>query len=122
MMGIGLVVCPGCAPALEYDIELANDTGAPIDDAHVVFEGFQSVGGSIPPAISKVHMAVTHEMPDTVEVQWRPFETPEASLRRVHVPIPPAVRDHLTFHDKLLFTIRRDGTVTVSREKTPYTR
>src|SRR5438105_4977490 len=123
LIGLCLVTGVGCA-TVEYAVEILNDTGVMIDDAHVTFEGFQSVGGSMPNGISKMHMGISREIPEAVQVQWRlnpggVMGDPGRPLQQVTVHIPPALRDHLTARDVLVFAIHRDGTVTVTREQIP---
>lgn len=76
-----------------YDIELHNGTKQLIDDAHVSFGKFKSIGGSIPPGISKQHMEVNRTLPDTATVEWR---TADGVLHHKDVALKSAVGEHFS--------------------------
>jgi hypothetical protein len=62
----------GCASlGPSYSITIQNSTGVRIDDAHVSWDSFKSVGGSFNPGVHKAHRFITVPLPLRVAVRWR---------------------------------------------------
>lgn len=71
---VAFVIClAACQPA-ELDLTLVNATPGFIQDAHVEFDGFRSIGGSFSPGISKTHGGIRRRLPEQVRVTWRDAE------------------------------------------------
>jgi hypothetical protein len=91
----------------EYDVEIKNSTDHFIYDAHVRLDDFESVGGTVGPHVSKVHMAVHQRLPTVAHVVW---DSDKNEHHDVVVPlnVPPR------FVGSIVFEIHPGSTVTVS--------
>jgi hypothetical protein len=91
----------------EYDVEIKNSTEHLIYQAHVQLNDFESIGGTVGPHVSKVHMAVHHRLPAVAHVVWN-SDTNEHHDVAVPLKVPPR------FIGSIVFEIHSGGTVTVS--------
>lgn len=105
-----------CCAALRppYAILIENSTGQLIDDAHVYWEGFKSVGGAMSPGADAGHAFIRSPLPPRVMVRWR---TPDGVTHREEVEIPEGVRRR--FRGTLHFELFPDGHVEVRAESAP---
>ena len=64
-----MVCCVTLRPS--YTVVIENSTGALIRDAHVYWEDFESIGGSMDPGVWKSHNYIQAPLPRRVMVRWR---------------------------------------------------
>ena len=98
-----------CASGPQYDIEIKNSTGRFIQDAHVRFDGFESIGGTLAPDAKKVHGGIRRPLPAVVDVVWA-SDTGERHDVRVAVNLPAH------FIGVVAFEIAADNSVAVTSE------
>jgi|SRR5581483_3736812 len=98
-----------CASRPEYDIEIKNSTGRFIRDAHVRFDDFESIGGTIAPGAKKVHGGIHRRPPPIVVVVWV-SDTEQRHEVRSPLNLPPQ------FVGVVVFEIGSDNSVTVTPE------
>lgn len=79
---VGLLVA-GCGIE-DYNIVIKNTGSRRIDRACVMFGGFRSVGGLLPPDIWSKHMRPDRPIPDIATVEWR---TDDGVLHRQDVEV-----------------------------------
>jgi hypothetical protein len=91
-----------------YSVSVRNMTQATITDAHVSFDGFRSIGGTVDPGIYKSNVDVQRPIPEEATVEWRTSDN--VSHRRV-VKVRSAVPAR--FRGEIFFEIMPDGTVKV---------
>ncbi len=101
-----LIVLVACG-ASEFDLTLENGTSGPIDDAHVRFNGFTSLGGSFNSGIRKTHGGINRPLPAEITVEWRSAEGQSYSRQ---ISVPENVRSAC----EVLVRINQDGSVTVA--------
>mgnify|MGYP000120737298 CR=1 FL=1 len=101
-----LLVLFACG-ASEFDLTLENGTSAPIDDAHVRFNGFTSLGGAFDSGIRKTQGGIIPSLPAEITVEWRNAEGKPYSRR---ITVPEDVRSA----SDVLVRINQDGSVTVA--------
>ena len=69
-----LILWITCAGGTEYSVILRNTTSQMIDDGHVSYGAFKSIGGVIPPGAFKEHSGILRSVrpiPEEATVQWR---------------------------------------------------
>lgn len=91
----------------EYGVAIRNMTTNDIEEAHVTFDGFRSVGGGIEPGLYVVHMDVGRPVPESAVVEWKAGGTRRSQTVRVRDVVP----SH--FHGDIYFDIMPDGSVHV---------
>ena len=105
---IGLLIVVFACGTPGFDLTLENGTAGPIDDAHVRFNGFTSLGGSFNSGIRKAHGGINRTLPAEISVEWRNAEGQHFSRR---ITVPEDVRSA----PEVLVRINQDGSVTVAR-------
>ena len=70
-----------------YDVSIKNISKLVLDDAHVSYDNFYSIGGVLPPGIEKIHGNPNYPIPDKATVEWRTkdgiFHKKEIDLTRI---------------------------------------
>jgi hypothetical protein len=92
----------------DYNIVIKNVGARKIDNAHVIYGKFCSVGGVLPPDIWSKHMQPEYHIPATATVEWR---TEDGLMHRKDVDVKKLVPKG--FHGDIQFEIADDNTVTV---------
>lgn len=109
LLGLTLFWTVCCATARpSYTILIENSTGQLIRDAHVYWEDFKSIGGSMDPDVWKSHNFIRTPLPPRVMVRWR---TPDGVTHREEVSVPEGARRR--FRGTLHFELFEDGRVEV---------
>jgi hypothetical protein len=97
-----------CA-SVQYAVVLRNSTSEELDEVHVSYGDFRSIGGVLPPGIEKGEGGVPVPIPDRALVTWRDAQ---GKLHSVAVPVksvlPGAFRS-----GEIYFDIQPDGSVLV---------
>jgi len=102
----------------DYNVVIKNVGKRKVDNAHVVYGDFRSVGGILPPNIDSMHMQPDRPIPTTATVEWR---REDGQMHRKEVEVKKLVPRR--FRGDIQFEIADDNTVTVRvipREKTRY--
>jgi hypothetical protein len=81
---VGLLIANSCATTTRYSISVVNSTSEKIEDAHVYYDGFRSIGGSLTPGQRKSHVFVPKPVPAVAIVEWR---TTDGHLHRKSVAV-----------------------------------
>jgi len=98
----------GCTPMDDYNVVIKNVGGKTIDDAHVLYGEFRSVGGILPPDIWSKHMLPDHPIPEKAMVEWR---TEDGVMHREEVEVLKHIPKG--FRGDIQFEIDDDNSVTV---------
>ena len=98
--------CAALRPS--YTIIIENSSGVDIRDAHVYWDGFTSVGGSLGSGGYAVHHYIQSPLPARLMVRWR---TPDGVTHREEVASPKGVPRR--FQGTLRFELLPDGHVEV---------
>ena len=91
-----LLMTVSCGARQQYDITIENVGDETIDDAHVIFEGFYSIGGIIPPGREATNLRPNHRLPEVVLVQW---QTEDYVLHKkiIKIDLPPKFKGDIRF-------------------------
>ena len=109
---VPIALLAGCATLRpSYTVVIENSTGEEIRDAHVSWDGFESVGGVMGPGSRASHAFVDLTVPGRAWVRWR---TADGVAHRELVEVPAYVPRR--FEGDLIFGIFRDGRVEVRAE------
>jgi len=103
-----LSLCAGCSQLDEYDILIKNVGSKGIDDAHVCFGEFRSIGGILSPGRGKLHGNPEHPIPEKATVEWR---TEDGVMHREEVEVLKHIPKG--FRGDIQFEIDDDNSVTV---------
>jgi hypothetical protein len=68
---IALISLSSCSTQQEYMLSISNSSGFEIDNAHILYDDFTSVGGVIPPGGIASHLYPDRPIPIKAKVQWR---------------------------------------------------
>jgi len=98
----------GCRTTSDYNVSIRNVGGSVINDAHVSYSDFQSVGGIIVPGGGCKHLFPDHPIPETATVEWR---TEDGVMHREEVEVLKLVPKG--FRGDIQFEIDDDNSVTV---------
>jgi len=102
----------------DYNVVIKNVGKRTIDDAHVVYGEFRSIGGIIIPRSEKGHGNPDYPIPETATVEWR---TDDGQMHHTEVEVKRLVPKG--FRGDIVFEISDDNNVTVSvvpRQKLNY--
>ena len=92
----------------DYNVVIKNVGKSTIDDAHVIYGEFRSVGGILPSNIWSKHMHPDAPIPSTATVEWR---TEDGQMHRQDVEVKKLIPKG--FRGDIQFEIADDNTVTV---------
>ncbi len=112
-----LLMIGGCGVE-DYNVVIKNIGKQTINDAHVKYDEFRSVGGVLPSGIYAGHGNPEYPIPETATVEWR---TEDGVMHRQEVAVKKLVPKG--FRGDIQFEIADDNTVTVRvipREKIRY--
>ena len=103
----------GCVamPATNYSVVIVNGTTNVIDDSHVRFGTFESVGGYLRPGKKATHNFVPVPIPEIASVVWK---TPNGESHVKEVQVKTVLPK--SFRGKIIFTIQSNGNVRVTNE------
>ncbi len=106
MLLVGLLA-GGCFVE-DYNVVIKNVGKLSINDAHVLYGSFRSVGGIISPGSEAGHGNPEYRIPGVATVEWR---TADGKTHRKDVEVKKLVPKG--FHGDIQFEIADDDTVTV---------
>lgn len=101
------VLMGGCGVE-DYNVVIKNVGERRIENAHVVYGEFRSIGGVIIPGSQKGHGHPEYPIPETATVEWR---TEDGVMHRQDVQVKTLVPKR--FRGDIQFEIADDDTVTV---------
>jgi hypothetical protein len=104
---LAAVVVGGCGVE-DYNVIVKNVGNRTIDDAHVVYGEFRSIGGIIIPRSEKGHGHPQYPIPTTATVEWR---TEDGQMHRKEVEVKSLVPK--SFSGDIVFEIDDGNNVTV---------
>jgi len=108
------VLISGCVNRSSYNIVLKNSGGSEINDAHVSYGDFTSVGGILSSGIEATHLHPDAPIPAHATVQWR---TADGVLHKQDVDVKSKLPPH--FSGDIYFVIDSTNNVTVVPEAMP---
>jgi hypothetical protein len=98
----------GCASEQKYMVSIVNSSKSTIDDAHVLYDGFESVGGVISPGGISRHLYPEVQIPVKAIVQWR---THDDKLHEKEVEVRKLVPEKIKV--EIIFEITAENEVVV---------
>lgn len=107
LFAVILLVASTRCTSNDYGVAIRNMTTSDIEEAHVSFDGFRSVGGGIEPGLYVVHMEVGRPIPESAVVEWKTGGSQKSQTVRVRDVVPSR------FHGDIYFDIMPDGSVQV---------
>ena len=106
--------CQTMSQTPTYSVVLINGTSNTIDDAHVRFGQFESVGGYLRPGIKSTHRFVPLPPPEKALVVWKSQDgVSHEKTVEVLKTLPKDFND-----EDIIFTILEDDNVTVTNKPT----
>lgn len=108
MFLLGAFLLGGCGVE-DYNVVIKNVGTRTIDDAHVLYGQFRSIGGILPPGIYAGHGHPEYSIPSKATVEWR---TEDGVMHRQDVEVKSRIPKG--FHGDIQFEISDNNTVTIS--------
>ncbi|MDD4870754.1 MAG: hypothetical protein PHR77_09360 [Kiritimatiellae bacterium] len=103
----GVLLIGGCRVE-DYNVIIKNVGKRTIDDAHVIYGEFRSIGGILPSGIYAGHGHPEYPIPEKATVEWR---TEDGQMHRKDVDVKKLIPKR--FRGDIQFEIADDNTVTV---------
>jgi hypothetical protein len=106
--------CQTMSQTPTYSVVIVNGTTNTIDNAHVRFGQFESIGGYLRPGIKKTHSFVPIPPPEKALVVWtsQDGKSHEETVEVLKI-LPKDFND-----EDIIFTIQEDGNVAVTNKPT----
>ena len=100
-----------CSSGQDYMVSIVNLSASTINDAHVIYDGFVSVGGVIPTGGVSSHLSPEVPIPIKAIVQWR---TQDGELHKKEAEVKKLIQkiDRV----EIIFEIADNNQVTVKIE------